>query len=221
MTQSVSKPLSLMLVATALAFAAPTATSAQSMIFDEMPSAERTADLLRGARNIVSAQTGSSVITQSATAASVATPQAQQAPSPQQQASAPKRPRPAAPKRVCTTVPDSEVEFGVPVQFAINSARLPSKFRAGLGRLAEAMSEVPEASIEIGGHTDVSGGDGVNMPLSQKRAAAVFTALVQDFGVDPSRLRVVGYGSSRLCTPNEPRDSVNRRVGFRILQNAG
>ena len=85
--------------------------------------------------------------------------------------------------------PESEVEFGVPVQFAINSARLPAKFKAGLSRLAEAMTQVPDAAIEIGGHTDVSVGDVINVPLSQKRAAAVFTALVQDFGVDPSRLR--------------------------------
>lgn len=220
MRQSSSHMPAHLVLGAALAFMLAGTASAQSLIFDEMPSAERTADLLRDARNIINTQDGSSAIIQGAASAVANPPPADTKPASGNSRPKAKRPRPT-PVRVCEAVPDGEVEFGVPVQFAINSARLPSKFKAGLGRLAQALVEVPDAEIEIGGHTDVSGGDQVNVPLSQRRAAAVFTALVQDFGVDPSRLRVVGFGSNRLCTPNAPRDPVNRRVGFRVLQNAG
>lgn len=173
--------------------------SAQSEIFETLPSVDGMVRMLDGQKNIFAVPSGESLVVPA---------------KPDPAAAAPAVDRPSG---VCTTPPDGEAGFGVPVQFAINSAELPAPFRRDLVRLAEALEQLPGAVIEIGGHTDVSGGDAINIPLSQRRAASVFSALVNEHGVDPARLRAVGYGSSKLCVADAPRDPINRRVGFRRL----
>jgi outer membrane protein OmpA-like peptidoglycan-associated protein len=76
--------------------------------------------------------------------------------------------------------------------------------------------------IEVAGHADKRGGDQLNVPLTQKRAEEVVRVLVEN-GVDPFRLRGVGYGSYCPVDPadNEAAYAKNRRVEFRILRNIG
>ena len=76
--------------------------------------------------------------------------------------------------------------------------------------------------IEIAGHADKRGGDALNVPLTQKRADEVVKHLVAD-GVEPIRLRGVGYGAYCPVDPadNEEAYAKNRRVEFRILRNNG
>jgi outer membrane protein OmpA-like peptidoglycan-associated protein len=76
--------------------------------------------------------------------------------------------------------------------------------------------------IEIAGHADKRGGDALNVPLTQKRADEVVKHLVAD-GVEPIRLRGVGYGAYCPVDPadNEEAYAKNRRVEFRILRQEG
>jgi len=77
-----------------------------------------------------------------------------------------------------------------------------------------------ETTIIIQGHTDSSGSDSINQPLSQRRANHVRDFLVPN-GVPSSRMTAVGYGSSRPAVPNdtEANRALNRRVQLEISPN--
>lgn len=78
-----------------------------------------------------------------------------------------------------------------------------------------------QTNIIVQGHTDSSGSDAVNQPLSERRADRVRDFLVSQ-GVASSRLTAVGYGSSRPAVPNdtEANRALNRRVQLEISPNA-
>jgi outer membrane protein OmpA-like peptidoglycan-associated protein len=78
-----------------------------------------------------------------------------------------------------------------------------------------------QTNIVIEGHTDSTGSDAVNQPLSERRAARVRDYLNSQ-GVPASRMIAVGYGSSRPAVPNdsEANRALNRRVQLEISPNA-
>ncbi|WP_224981957.1 OmpA family protein [Geomonas agri] len=77
-----------------------------------------------------------------------------------------------------------------------------------------------ETNIIIQGHTDSSGTDAINQPLSQRRADHVRDFLAAN-GVSSSRMTAIGYGSSRPAVPNdtEANRALNRRVQLEISPN--
>ena len=77
-----------------------------------------------------------------------------------------------------------------------------------------------ETNIIVEGHTDSTGSDAVNQPLSERRAEHVRDLLVAN-GVAGSRLTAVGYGASRPAVPNdtEANRALNRRVQLEISPN--
>ena len=97
--------------------------------------------------------------------------------------------------------------------FATDSAELTPEGRATLDRLAPCWSH---GRFEIDGHTDSTGTDAINQPLSERRAQAIVDQLVKD-GIDPSALTAKGYGSSRPVADNATPEgrAHNRRVEFR------
>jgi outer membrane protein OmpA-like peptidoglycan-associated protein len=78
------------------------------------------------------------------------------------------------------------------------------------------MEENTTMKLNIIGHTDSDGSDADNLSLSQQRAEAVKTALVNDFNIPADRLSVEGKGESQPIVGNEsPEDkAANRRVEF-------
>ena len=64
------------------------------------------------------------------------------------------------------------------------------------------------------GHTDSKGGRDYNLDLSRRRADNVVNALVNDYGIDPSRLEPRGAGSSEPLAANDTdaNRALNRRV---------
>lgn len=74
-----------------------------------------------------------------------------------------------------------------------------------------------ETNIIIQGHTDSSGSDAINQPLSERRASHVRDFLATN-GVPASRMTAIGYGSSRPAVPNdtEANRTLNRRVQLEI-----
>lgn len=74
-----------------------------------------------------------------------------------------------------------------------------------------------ETNIIVQGHTDASGSDKVNQPLSERRARNVLDFLVMN-GVPTSRLSAVGYGENMPVAPNdtEANRALNRRVQLEI-----
>jgi outer membrane protein OmpA-like peptidoglycan-associated protein len=77
--------------------------------------------------------------------------------------------------------------------------------------------------VEIQGHTDNVGSADHNLDLSQRRADAVRRWLVEQGGVESSRLEAKGFGSTRPLVPNiTPANRArNRRSQFIILEQTG
>ena len=80
--------------------------------------------------------------------------------------------------------------------------------------LGEALRDprLARARFLVGGHTDARGPDDYNQDLSERRARSVQQYLVASFGVDPSRVRPMGFGERSPTDPARPEDGVNRRV---------
>jgi len=78
-----------------------------------------------------------------------------------------------------------------------------------------------QTNIVIEGHTDSSGSDAINQPLSERRANRVRDFLISQ-GVPAAKLAAVGYGASRPAVANdtEANRALNRRVQIELSPNA-
>ena len=87
-----------------------------------------------------------------------------------------------------------------------------------LDQVAASLVANPEIRIEIAGYTDNTGPTGVNLRLSQARAAAVRAYLARK-GVRPSRMLARGYGSRGPIASNKTPAgrAQNRRVELHKL----
>ena len=74
----------------------------------------------------------------------------------------------------------------------------------------------PQLQLRVAGHTDSEGGDGYNLELSTRRAAAVVDWLA-GHGIERSRLASEGHGESRPVANNATAEgrALNRRVEIR------
>lgn len=102
--------------------------------------------------------------------------------------------------------------------FATGKYQLEKKSKTELDKIIAFMNANTQVQIEISGHTDDVGDDKSNQELSNKRANAVFTYLVEH-NVRKERIRYAGYGESRPLKPNnsEPNRQLNRRIELRVL----
>lgn len=99
------------------------------------------------------------------------------------------------------------------VNFATSKADLTPDSSGVLDRVSASLKDWPEVRVEIGGHTDSTGGDAFNLDLSRRRAAAVKDYLVAK-GIDSSRLASKGYGETKPIADNRTKEgrAKNRRV---------
>ena len=106
---------------------------------------------------------------------------------------------------------------GRTVKFTPGSADLTAENRRLLEALAGVATRCKAHRIEIGGHTDRSGGADVNVALSQARAEAVLRYLT-DRGAPAAGLSAHGYGARRpLDRRRTPAaDARNRRIEFTV-----
>ena len=99
------------------------------------------------------------------------------------------------------------------VNFDYDQAVVRQQDFAVLDQAAATLKEWGEVKVEVAGHTDSRGADGYNMKLSQRRAEAVRSYMI-DKGVSADRLTAKGYGESRPVADNGTEDGrfQNRRV---------
>jgi outer membrane protein OmpA-like peptidoglycan-associated protein len=71
-----------------------------------------------------------------------------------------------------------------------------------IDRLASVLKEAPDRKVMIEGHTDSVGGDDYNRQLSERRAAAVQTALLER-GVSSNQITAVGKGETFPVASND------------------
>jgi len=65
-----------------------------------------------------------------------------------------------------------------------------------LDQLAQSLQQYPNTIVRIEGHTDSTGSAAFNQTLSENRAQAVASYLIQR-GVPANRIQTVGFGATR------------------------
>ena len=106
------------------------------------------------------------------------------------------------------------------IYFDFQSYRITSDSYPVLQQIYDALNGAPDLAVEIGGHTDNIGTHEYNMELSQKRAEAVRTWLI-DKGISGSRVKAVGYGEEVPLASNDDEENgreLNRRIEIRVLE---
>ncbi len=100
------------------------------------------------------------------------------------------------------------------IYFDFNQATIKKESQPVLKEIAEAMKNNPDWVLTVNGHTDNIGGNTYNLELSQRRAAAVKKALVDQYAIAPERLTTGGFGASSPVDTNETLEgrARNRRV---------
>jgi len=114
-----------------------------------------------------------------------------------------------------TQTADNQLKLQVPsdVSFDVGSAQIKSDFVPILDRFAQTLVENPKSTVRIVGHTDSTGSDAINDPLSVNRATSVRNYL-SAHGVAAHRVTVDGRGSSEPVAANttDAGRARNRRV---------
>lgn len=114
-----------------------------------------------------------------------------------------------------------KVTFESGILFATNSSTLNTVSRASLDKFATSLVNNPDTDVKIYGHTDSTGSDDINNPLSERRAEAVYNYLVSK-GVAGVRMDSEGFGSTQPISDNSTAAgrADNRRVEVFIFPNA-
>jgi outer membrane protein OmpA-like peptidoglycan-associated protein len=107
------------------------------------------------------------------------------------------------------------------VLFASGQATLTQAGVANLRKLADVLAQNPERTVLVEGFTDSVGNAAYNQDLSERRAAAVRSALL-GMGVAPQRVAMKGYGKAYPVANNDTPGNrqLNRRVEI-VLSNSG
>ena len=107
-----------------------------------------------------------------------------------------------------------KVTFDSGILFATNKADLNAASKASLTQFAEVLKENKDMDCAIFGHTDNTGTDAVNNPLSKNRAQSV-SKFLKSQGVSSSQIKTIdGQGSKNPVADNSTAEGrkQNRRV---------
>jgi outer membrane protein OmpA-like peptidoglycan-associated protein len=106
------------------------------------------------------------------------------------------------------------------VLFDTGKATLKPGAYGTVDRLASVLKEAPDRKVMIEGHTDSVGSDDFNQSLSERRAAAVQTALLER-GVAANQISAVGKGEAYPIASNDDAGGRqrNRRVEMIFTDN--
>ena len=118
---------------------------------------------------------------------------------------------------------DGSINLVMPsVTFATNSSTIQPRIQTALNDVARVLREDGTANklaLVIHGHTDNTGTDAINNPLSQNRANSVLNYLSSQ-GIASSRMTARGYGSSSPIASNDTAAGreQNRRVEITVYE---
>ncbi|MHB8708854.1 MAG: OmpA family protein [Desulfuromonadales bacterium] len=118
---------------------------------------------------------------------------------------------------------DNQLKLDIPsdVSFDTNRHEIKSNLRPILDRFATTLNQNPVTTVTIIGHTDSTGSDAINNPLSVNRAASTRDYLVAR-GVATNRIAIDGRGSREPIADNNTIDgrAKNRRVEIFVAEPA-
>lgn len=120
-----------------------------------------------------------------------------------------------------TQTADNRLKVDIPTDISFDTNRYDIKpnFRPILDKFATTLAENPYSKVTIIGHTDNTGSDAVNDPLSVNRAAHTRDYLVSH-GVASNRISIDGRGSHEPVAPNDTDAdrAKNRRVEIFVAE---
>ena len=104
------------------------------------------------------------------------------------------------------------------IQFEYNSHTIRSTSYITIDSVSTLMKEHPKIKILVKGHTSSEGTSNYNINLSQLRANAIKTYLIET-GIFQNRIETIGLGSTQpLVTELSEEDKqINRRIEFQII----
>ena len=122
-----------------------------------------------------------------------------------------------------TQTPDNQLKLNIPSDTSFDTGRADIKpnLRPILDQFASGLANQPNTEVRIVGHTDNTGSDAVNDPLSVQRAESARNYLAAR-GVDPSRIAIAGRGEREPIADNstEAGRARNRRVEIFLGERA-
>jgi len=116
---------------------------------------------------------------------------------------------------------DNRLKLDIPsdISFDTNRSDIRPNFRPILDKFAASLVDNPSTTVTIVGHTDNTGSDAINNPLSVDRAARTRDYL-STRGVAPARFTIDGRGSHEPVASNETSAgrAQNRRVEIYVAE---
>jgi outer membrane protein OmpA-like peptidoglycan-associated protein len=114
-----------------------------------------------------------------------------------------------------TQTADNQLKLSIPSDISFDTGRsdIKSNLQPILNQFAQGLNNQPSMEVRIVGHTDSTGSDAINNPLSVNRAASARDYLVSR-GVDARRIQIDGRGSVEPIADNntDAGRSRNRRI---------
>jgi len=110
------------------------------------------------------------------------------------------------------------ISYNFGINFDNDSAKIKPQYTQKIEKFAEFLKKHPDVKAEIQGYTDNKGSEKYNLILSQKRAKAVYEALIK-LGVNKNQLTWAGYGEKNPIASNDTAEgrAKNRRVVAKII----
>lgn len=114
----------------------------------------------------------------------------------------------------CTlyTQATNSVDIGIP--FSADSSAVRSEYFQEIEKLAEFLRQNPSKKVEIQGHASLDGNKIYNRKLSEQRAFSVAQILIEQYGIQPNRVKSFGYGidQPRINEISVRANAANRRI---------
>jgi len=112
-----------------------------------------------------------------------------------------------------TRVNEAQILLNFPsdITFDLDRADVKGQFVPTLRDVAGVLSQYPQTTLDVYGHADCTGSDAHNQDLSERRAMAVSSVLING-GVMGQRIIATGYGETRLLDAGNCASPANRRV---------
>lgn len=110
-------------------------------------------------------------------------------------------------------------EYTLLLTFETGSAKIIGDPRSALAEAAALITQYPETTVVIEGHTDDRGPTSYNMKMSKARAEAVANVLIADLGIDAARVSAKAFGETKPIATNATKEGRerNRRVVAVVL----
>jgi outer membrane protein OmpA-like peptidoglycan-associated protein len=116
---------------------------------------------------------------------------------------------------------DNRLKLDIPsdISFDVNRSDIKPSFQPLLDKFAQSLNQNPGTQVSIVGHTDSTGSDAINNPLSVSRATSTRDYLASR-GVAMNRVAVDGRGSREPVASNDTTDgrARNRRVEIFVAE---